>query len=492
MSQLLPALTRLGTARANASLRSDLRQRTTGKSKKRQGEMCRITLTILAAVIFGSGMVGANRREEIIKSLLNNASYDSRIPPNYEDDFPTNVTIQLYVLSFDSVKETSMDYSVTIFLRVRWTDQRLEWGEKLFATHEDDHGIGDIGVHTIADDEVLDRLEIGTKLLDGVWMPDIYFINDKKARVHDVTMINRMLHIYRNGSIQTSSRISMTLSCDMYLERYPHDEQTCSIVVGSYSYSAENVLFHWHEEPVVIREGVTLPRFDVNLGPASQCDYTFDASSMITGNYTCIKADFHLTREFGYYIAQVYVPSCLIVMLSWVSFWIDLDAIPARVSLGLLTVLTMTTQSTGEKASLPKVSYVKAIDVWMAGCLAFVFAALLEFAYVNVQSRLEKRQSGSFLQSPAHKSASQGLPGGAKQPFAGDIEDRSTEDRYGVDEKFSKWSMLKRRIQERNIKGLQRARLADKCSRVFFPLAFLIFKTIYWIYFKASPRPLID
>lgn len=86
----------------------------------------------------------------------------------------------------------------------------------------------------------------------------------------------------------------------------------------------------------------------------------------IAGNYTCISADFKLKRQVGYYIAQVYVPSVLIVILSWVSFWIDLDATPARVSLGLLTVLTLTTQSTGEKAYLPRVSYLKALDVWMA------------------------------------------------------------------------------------------------------------------------------
>jgi uncharacterized protein YqfA (UPF0365 family) len=60
---------------------------------------------------------------------------------------------------------------------------------------------------------------------------------------------------------------------------------------------------------------------------------------------------------------QFYIPSVLIVLLSWVSFWLTIDAVPARISLGILTVLTMTTQRSAGTASLPRVSYVKAIDV---------------------------------------------------------------------------------------------------------------------------------
>ncbi|KAG8509287.1 Glycine receptor subunit alpha-1 [Galemys pyrenaicus] len=52
----------------------------------------------------------------------------------------------------------------------------------------------------------------------------------------------------------------------------------------------------------------------------------------------------------------MYIPSLLIVILSWISFWINMDAAPARVGLGITTVLTMTTQSSGSRASLPKVS----------------------------------------------------------------------------------------------------------------------------------------
>lgn len=83
----------------------------------------------------------------------------------------------------------------------------------------------------------------------------------------------------------------------------------------------------------------------------------------------------------------MYIPSVLVVMLSWISFWLNVNAVPGRISLGVLTVLTMTTQSSGVNASLPHVSYTKAIDIWMVTCLMFVFFALIEFAVANVLMR---------------------------------------------------------------------------------------------------------
>ena len=77
--------------------------------------------------------------------------------------------------------------------------------------------------------------------------------------------------------------------------------------------------------------------------------------SVISGKFTCIEVKFHLERQMGYYLIQMYIPSLLTVILSWVSFWINMDAAPARVGLGITTVLTMTTQSSGSRASLPKV-----------------------------------------------------------------------------------------------------------------------------------------
>lgn len=33
--------------------------------------------------------------------------------------------------------------------------------------------------------------------------------------------------------------------------------------------------------------------------------------------------------------------------------------------------------------SLPKVSYIKASEIWFLGCTIFLFAAMVEFAFVN-------------------------------------------------------------------------------------------------------------
>jgi len=65
----------------------------------------------------------------------------------------------------------------------------------------------------------------------------------------------------------------------------------------------------------------------------------------LTGAFPCLAIRFILRRNVGFFLIQVYVPSVLIVILSWVSFWINVDASPARVSIGLLTATDATTMT---------------------------------------------------------------------------------------------------------------------------------------------------
>lgn len=73
-------------------------------------------------------------------------------------------------------------------------------------------------------------------------------------------------------------------------------------------------------------------------------------------SFTHLWAVFYLNRRLGYSFIQIYTPTVLIVMLSWLSFWISKDAVPARVALVVTTVLTIVTLMGSFRSSVPKVS----------------------------------------------------------------------------------------------------------------------------------------
>uniref|UniRef100_A0AAX7V4M4 Glycine receptor, alpha 3 n=1 Tax=Astatotilapia calliptera TaxID=8154 RepID=A0AAX7V4M4_ASTCA len=319
------------------------------------------------------------------KLMGRTSGYDARIRPNFKGP-PVNVSCNIFINSFGSIAETTMDYRVNIFLRQQWNDPRLAYSE-----YPDD------------------SLDLDPSMLDSIWKPDLFFANEKGAHFHEVTTDNKLLRIFKNGNVLYSIRLTLTLSCPMDLKNFPMDVQTCIMQLESFGYTMNDLIFEWQENgPVQVADGLTLPQFILK----DESDLRYCTKHYNTGKFTCIEVRFHLERQMGYYLIQMYIPSLLIVILSWVSFWINMDAAPARVALGITTVLTMTTQSSGSRTSLPKVSYVKAIDIWMAVCLLFVFSALLEYAAVNFVSRQHKE----LLRFRRHNKNKSKISGGAVDP----------------------------------------------------------------------------
>ncbi|XP_047220680.1 glycine receptor subunit alpha-3 isoform X3 [Girardinichthys multiradiatus] len=341
------------------------------KEVSARGSLMGWKLLLLVSVSHCKEMESAARARQVpmspsdfLDKLMGRTSgYDARIRPNFKGP-PVNVSCNIFINSFGSIAETTMDYRVNIFLRQQWNDPRLSYAE-----YPDD------------------SLDLDPSMLDSIWKPDLFFANEKGAHFHEVTTDNKLLRIFKNGNVLYSIRLTLTLSCPMDLKNFPMDVQTCIMQMESFGYTMNDLIFEWQETgPVQVAEGLTLPQFILK----DESDLRYCTKHYNTGMFTCIEVRFHLERQMGYYLIQMYIPSLLIVILSWVSFWINMDAAPARVALGITTVLTMTTQSSGSRTSLPKVSYVKAIDIWMAVCLLFVFSALLEYAAVNFVSRQHK------------------------------------------------------------------------------------------------------
>ncbi|XP_023214247.1 glycine receptor subunit alpha-4-like, partial [Centruroides sculpturatus] len=100
----------------------------------------------------------------------------------------------------------------------------------------------------------------------------------------------------------------------------------------------------------------------------------------LSGNYTMLIAEFKFKRRLTGNMMNVYIPSTLVVMLSWLSFWIDVHAAPARVTLGVTSILTLVTHLVQSRSFVPPVDYLKALDIWFIFCIVLIFLSLLEYA----------------------------------------------------------------------------------------------------------------
>ncbi|XP_040275874.1 gamma-aminobutyric acid receptor subunit delta [Bufo bufo] len=279
---------------------------------------------------------------------------------------PVIVAVDIEVTSIDHISEINMEYTMTVFLRQSWRDERLSYN------------------HTNK------TLGFDSRFVEKLWIPDTFIVNAKSAWFHDVTVENKLIRLQPDGVILYSSRITSTVSCDMELTKYPLDEQECRFDLESYGYSAEDIIYNWSENQNLIHglDKLELAQFTIT-------DYKFTKEVMnfkSAGQFPRLTLRFQLKRNRGMYIIQSYVPSILLVAMSWVSFWISQSAVPARVSLGITTVLTMTTLMVSASSSLPRASAVKALDVYFLICYVFVFAALVEYAFAHFNADYLKKQ----------------------------------------------------------------------------------------------------
>jgi gamma-aminobutyric acid receptor subunit beta len=236
---------------------------------------------------------------------------------------PLLLDIEIRLASFDSISEVNMDYTLTLYLNQYWRDDRLIFGNKS------------------------EEMTLTGEIIDKFWLPDTFFPNDKSAYLHDVTEKNKMIRLNGNGEILYGMRFTSTLACMMDLRRYPLDRQNCTVEVESYGYTQADVIMRWKNgrASILDLDKVQLPQFTITgydtisygiylaTGKIKTKEYRI-IDFYSKGVYQRLSLSFILQRNIGYFLFQTYLPSILIVMLSWVSFWINHEATSARVALG--------------------------------------------------------------------------------------------------------------------------------------------------------------
>nr|XP_032512544.1 glutamate-gated chloride channel isoform X14 [Danaus plexippus plexippus] len=498
----------------------------------------------LTSDIFAAG----KSDKEILDNLLKNSRYDKRLLPPVDDpDFCCGLTspndtlnkdniglpslrprspnrgvltvnVSVLLLSLASPDESSLKYEVEFLLQQQWYDPRLRYSNQ---SHYD--YLNAIHHH------------------EDIWLPDTYFIMHGDFKRPDLASLEQQqyctkdpiipmhfaLRIYRNGTINYLMRRHLILSCQGRLNIFPFDDPLCSFALESISYEQSAITYVWKNDEDTLRkspslttlnayliqnqtipcpikaswraDGISLYEDDEEL-TCNLCQRRFEEQ----GNYSCLKVDLIFTRDRAFYFTTVFIPGIILVTSSFITFWLEWNAVPARSMIGVTTMLNFFTTSNGFRSTLPVVSNLTAMNVWDGVCMCFIYASLLEFVCVNYVGR--KRPLHNVVYRPGENPVTQRLPavlsrigiilasplGDKKRESSGaaDIVTCTTctapgacthtANNGGVSEPC--FVQVRKKEPPHPIRV---AKTIDVIARITFPTAYAVFLIFFFIHYKA-------
>ncbi|NXJ94861.1 GBRG4 protein, partial [Corythaixoides concolor] len=400
---------------------------------------------------------------QILNSLLKN--YDNKLRPDIGIK-PTFIDVDIYVNSIGPVSVIQMEYTIDIFFAQTWYDRRLRFNSTLKA------------------------LTLNTNMVSRIWIPDTFFRNSKRADSHWITTPNQLLRIWNDGKVLYTLRLTIEAECLLQLQNFPMDTHSCPLVFSSYGYPREEIIYRWRRYSIEVSDQRTWRLYQFDFTGLRN---TSEVLRTGAGEYMVMTVSFDLSRRMGYFAIQTYIPCILTVVLSWVSFWIKRDSTPARTSLGITTVLTMTTLSTISRKHLPRVSYITAMDLFVSVCFIFVFAALMEYATLNYLVGNKKPPEHNNRRARLPPAGAQVMPSFTTininniMHWPPEIEEDEDEDPGSPCLEGKECERFFCCIEDCQTgmwrEGRVRIHISrlDSYSRVFFPTAFLLFNIVYWI-----------
>ncbi|XP_075254035.1 glycine receptor subunit alpha-2-like isoform X2 [Convolutriloba macropyga] len=323
------------------------------------------------------------------------------IPPDYEKSLragylegPTRVVLGLSVISFGHVNEKAMTVTNEIYLRCTWVDNRLT---ALHAnlSHHNRRGRNE---GSTPEDESSEKVLQNAVFLAGdyynqIWKPDLYFPDAVELKRPIIEQDDSLqLQVDASGKFLYSMRLIVQTRCRLRMTFFPLDQQECPICISHYKYPIEEQSLSWFSNPIDMAEDLSTPHFYVDSHVINKTT----RYSALGHTYINLCAHIKFKRKLTEYFIVMYAPSFILTGLSFLNFWLDKKAVPARASLSITSILAQITLMTGVSLSFPSGSDLKIIDVYLMVNFVFTVFTIFEFtivSYAGSEKHIQKQKS---------------------------------------------------------------------------------------------------
>lgn len=236
------------------------------------------------------------------------------IPANYnkmkapsKDGEPADVSVSLKITQIPEVNEADQSYHIRCIVTQVWRDERIVYPEQ----------------------EPSDRIFLTAGIAKNMWIPNTFFGNSFNL-VHPALAPVVSYELTRDKWITLHARMSLKLNCEFDLSYFPHDTQVCDVEIESETHTKQTVNYTWTS--LIIAHDPS-SRYQVENLRDNHCENGRGQE------FSCLKASFTLRRRMTFYVIRIYGPSILVVMMTFIGFWMPIQWLPARVSLSFWRLL---------------------------------------------------------------------------------------------------------------------------------------------------------
>ena len=289
----------------------------------------------------------------LLLSLTLSVSLQAQDVIEHEKD----VEVRVFLIDVEQVDTVVQNFTANLTLVLRWHDPGL--------AHEGPTSI--------------------SMPLDDIWFPRIQVLNQQKLTL----TMPRSVEVFPDGEVVQRQRYWGSFSQPMDLRLFPFDSQRLKVTIANVGFGGEVV--NLIPSPISgISNELTMPDWSVVGWDFVTTDFSVeDKSSSIHGMVFSLD----VKRDAGYFKYKIIFPLILIVMMSWLVFWIDPSLAASQISVSVTAMLTMIAYRFALAGMLPRLAILTSLDHFVLASTLMVFLAMIEVVYtahLSTNGQLEK------------------------------------------------------------------------------------------------------
>jgi hypothetical protein len=256
-----------------------------------------------------------------------------------------DIEIRVFLLDVDEVDNVKQSFAANAILALRWQD----------------------------DSQIHDGLNSISKPLADIWYPHIQILNQQRI----VATFPKTAEIRPDGTVIYRQRYWGNFSQPLELDSFPFDTQRLTLTLANVDFGQQGVRLLAAPDSGV-SEKLSMPDWSITGWDFVNSKFQLDGTATQVNG---MEFSLDVKRDTSYFKYKIIFPMVLIVMMSWMVFWIDPGMAATQISVSVTAMLTMIAYRFALAGLIPRLAFLTALDIFVLVSTLIVFMAMIEVLY---------------------------------------------------------------------------------------------------------------